>query len=103
MVGSPALGNKNAEIYVMGDFNINFLDQKNLNTKDIISTMKTFGFNPLINEFTRYCQDPIFIDQIFSNSNYIAQSGILYLNLSDHAAICRILIPNFTMYYVLIL
>ena len=79
--------NSNAEIYFMGDFNVNFYDKKNQNTKDLIQSMKAHGFPTLINKFTRYGMSPSCLDQIFTNSNYILQSGTLDLNLSDHSAV----------------
>ena len=82
-----SLGNTNAEMYLMGDFNIDFLDNKNQHSKELVQLMKAHGFSHLIKVFTRHGNNPTGIDQIFTNSNTISQSGVLDFNLSDHLAI----------------
>ena len=79
--------NRNAELYIMGDFNVNMLDKKSQQTKDLLLTMKMLGGLPLIQEYTRKSTNPSCIDQIFTNSSVIAESGVVDLNVSDHLAI----------------
>ena len=77
----------NSEIYILGDFNIDMLDKKSKNAKDLFLNIKIFGGLPLIHEFTRKSSNSTCIDQIFTNSDFIASSGIIDLNISDHLAI----------------
>ena len=77
----------NVELYLMGDFNIDFLDKKDKNVKELIQTMKSAGNNFLIKDQTRIGGKASCLDQIFTNSNYISNSGILDVNLSDHLAV----------------
>ena len=76
--------NPNSEIYVMGDFNIDMLDKKSQNMRDLIRVMKMIGALPLVDKFTRNSENPTCIDQIFTDSNVISSSGITDLNISDH-------------------
>ena len=78
---------KNVEIYFMGDFNLDFSDTIDKNVKDLIQLMKSTGNKPLIDGQTRIGKKSSCLDQIFTNSDYITNSGILDVNLSDHLAI----------------
>ena len=79
--------NANSEIYILGDFNMDMLDKKSQNIKDLIQNMKIFGGLPLINDYTRKSSTSTCIDQIFTNSDVISSSGIVNLNISDHLAV----------------
>ena len=75
----------------MGDFNLDFLDRNSKHAKELNQTMKSFGMYPQISKQTKLGHKSSCLDQIFTNSNYVSQSGILNINLSDHLAVfcCR--------------
>ena len=75
------------DVFILGDFNIDFKKKSDQNTKDLIQTMNTFGMKQHIVGITRYGKKNSCIDLIFSNSEYINNSGILDLNFSDHQAV----------------
>ena len=82
----------NAEIYVMGDFNINVTDHKSPAVKELNFTMRSLALTQVIKEPTRYfshngSMKSSVLDLIFTNSEYISQSKTLDLNLSDHLAV----------------
>ena len=49
--------------------------------------MNIFGMKQFVNGITRHSKSKSCIDLIFSNSEYISDSGILDLNLSDYQAV----------------
>ena len=63
------------------------LDKKSQNVKDLFQNMIFFGNLPLINDFTRKSLNSTCIDQIFTNSDVISNSGVINLNISDHFAV----------------
>ena len=63
------------------------LEKADKQTKLLLSTMKISGALPLIQEFTRKSEKSTCIVQIFIYCNYIAETGILNLNISDHLAV----------------
>ena len=76
------------EIYIMGDFNIDMLDKKNASTKKLLDFIKPFGLYQLIKSPTRYSKDKnSLLDNIFTNSDFISNSGVSDVNLSDHQLI----------------
>ena len=77
----------NTEIYFMGDFNMDFNDKTNKLIKDLTQLLKSNGASPLIKSQTRIGQKASCLDQIFTNSNFISNSGTLDINLNDHLAI----------------
>ena len=77
----------NIELFFMGDFDMNFSDKNNKQSKELTRLMKTSGIIPLIKDPTRIGEKLSCLDQIFTNSNCISTSGILDINLSDHLAI----------------
>ena len=79
----------NVEIFVLGDFNIDMKDRKSTKTKELDFTMSTWGLKQLIKGLTRMgLVDGVIkgscIDNIFSNSESIAESKIINWNISDH-------------------
>ena len=73
------------EIFIMGDFNIDILDKKNPSTKKLLELIKTFGLRQLIKKPTRYSKEKdSLIDMIITNSDFISNSGVCDVNLSDH-------------------
>ena len=72
---------ENADIFVMGDFNINYNIKNNPDGKNILRFQELTNLKQLITENTRINNC---IDLIFTNSNIIANSGVIELNISDH-------------------
>ena len=69
----------------MGDFNIDMCDKKNQSTKKLIEITKSYGLRQLIKHPTRYSSDKdSILDLIFTNSDFISNSGVCDINLSDH-------------------
>ena len=83
---------RNAEIYILGDFNTNYGDLKAPNVKELDFTMKSLGLSQLVKERTRsvhsngICKTSI-LDFIFTNSQYTLNTKTLDLNVSDHLAV----------------
>ena len=73
--------NFNREIFIMGDFNINYLGVNTQNMKHLLNFEQTTGLKQIIKQPTRgeNC-----IDLIFTNSNDVTNSGVWGLNISDH-------------------
>ena len=82
----------NAEIFVMGDFNINWNDKKAPATKELDHSMSLWGLKPFFRESTRLGNSKgilkgTCIDNIFSNSDNIKDARILHWNFSDHLVV----------------
>ena len=82
----------NADVFVMGDFNIDWKDKRSPAKRELDFTMGSLGLKALINQTTRYGSrqgnvSETCIDLIFSNSLCIAEVGTLDLNISDHLAV----------------
>ena len=73
------------EVWIIGDFNINYLKRSDANTKRSIEFARLYGLNQLINSpthlsgFLGTC-----IDLIFTNARFIHSSGVLNDVISDH-------------------
>ena len=73
------------DIFVMGDFNINMNNTSCSNARSLRNRMKALGFNQLIKDCTRVdLNRESCIDLIFSNCDYIHNSGTFPINMSDH-------------------
>ena len=82
----------NAELYLLGDLNIDLLDKKAQPTKDLLFTMGSNGLQPKITSPTRFSfregvAKHTCIDHIFTNSTLIVEGKTLDLNISDHLAV----------------
>ena len=76
------------ELYIIGDINIDMLDKKNSYTKRVIELMKPFGLRQLVKTPTRFSNDKnSLLDVIFTNSDFICNSGVGNVSLSDHQLI----------------
>ena len=76
------IGNStNKEIVVMGDFNINYRDKNDINTKALHQLELNTGLRQMINTPTRGAN---IIDLVYTNSQDISRAGVLELNISDH-------------------
>ena len=72
-------------LFLMGDFNIDFLDKRSENTKKLKSILKQYGIDQLINKPTRYSElKDSCLDLVCSNLEHIANSVVCNINLSDH-------------------
>ena len=81
------IGNENKHIFMLGDFNINFLPSSdNSNSTNFMKLMYSFGFLSVINKPTRInLNSSTQIDNIFSNvHNNKTIGGILCSEVSDH-------------------
>ena len=77
--------NPNAEFWILGDFNVDFLKRNVPSTKKVINSIRTLGFEQLIKNVTR----PAFgkgtcIDWILTNSEYVSMSFVSNSLISDH-------------------
>ena len=82
----------NAEIFLMGDLNIDLKNKNDPATKELMFTMGLNGLSPKITETTRRSsREGVIrescIDHIFTNSLLIVESSVLDLNISDHMAV----------------
>ena len=82
----------NTDVFVLGDFNINFNDKSTPGFRELNFTSQLLGLKQLISGPTRCSfRDGITsnstIDLIFTNSDFIADWGTMDLNLSDHLAV----------------
>ena len=80
--------NYHGEIYLLGDFNINYLDQKDNSTKRLKEFEQSTGLSQLIKDPTR--QQNV-LDMIFTDSNDVKYSGTADLNVSDHQLVYLII------------
>ena len=73
----------------MGDFNLNYLDENSNNVNSLKSNMEVLGLSQLIEQPTRYSalNPSTLIDQLYTNSTTISNSGTFSLNISDHELI----------------
>ena len=84
----PNLMPRNTELWILGDFNTDFLVRDNANTKKSISFFRKNGLKQLITDVTRpnkyrgSC-----IDWIITNSPFVLLSGVSNVLISDHLAI----------------
>ena len=80
-----AIGNSyNKEVFILGDFNINYLKKNDHNTKQLLHFETMTGLKQLMNEPTRGTNC---IDLIFTNSCDASSFGSLNVSLSDHELI----------------
>ena len=80
--------NKNFEIWILGDFNIDFLRRDDNNTVKLTSFIKKLGLSQLINGITRpNVKSGSCIDLILTDCKFINENGILNDLISDHYSI----------------
>ena len=69
----------------MGDFNLDLIKfNQHKPTEDFLDSMFSFGFLPTITKPTRIHGAATLIDNIFTSSQKILQSGIILNDISDH-------------------
>ena len=82
-----------AEVILLGDFNVNFLATKNDASRalkrKLLSFTSMYNLEQLIDKPTRITENSsTLIDLLFANNNHrIVASGVLHVNLSDHSLI----------------
>ena len=78
----------NQEVYILGDFNINVLENSNL-AKSYKEICSLHGLKQIIESFTRITEKTsTLIDHILTNATEnVSQYGVLEIALSDHYAI----------------
>ena len=90
------LHTENKEVIILGDLNINLLNNKHTDSMKIHPLFKkykefltNFGLKQIIKSPTRVtCETSSIIDHILTNSNdRISQSGVIDLGISDHQMI----------------
>ena len=75
----------NTEMYIMGDFNVDYLDKRSKDFTELNTSMKSLGLKQIISSPTRYGNTKnSCLDLIFTNSECIAASGVINVNISDH-------------------
>ena len=77
--------NANAEVWILGDFNIDFLKRNVPSTKKIINAIRVLGLTQLIRTITRPSNNSgTCIDWIMTNSEYVSLSFVSNNLISDH-------------------
>ena len=78
----------NVELFLMGDFNIDFMDKKDFKCKKLLELMKPLDLRQLIKEPTRpTIHKSSCLDLIFTNCDNICKAGVINMNISDHLPI----------------
>ena len=76
--------NYKKEIWIVGDFNVDYLKLDNVNTKRFHSFFNISGLNQLICDITRPCfNHGTAIDWIVTNSKFFSTSGVTNIFVSD--------------------
>ena len=79
--------NESSDIFILGDFNVNYADSRNPARKNLTDFEALTGLKQLITQTTRFARSNSTIDLIYSNSDNVINSGTLHINVSDHEAI----------------
>ena len=80
--------NSKKEFWLLGDFNIDYLDRGNQKLLKLNNLFKKFGLSQLIKSITRPGNHKSScIDWIVSNSNFISYAGVSDIMISDHYAV----------------
>ena len=75
----------NAEIFLMGDMNIDLEDKKSRESRELILTTKILGLSQHVENVTRLGKTKNSrLDLIFSNSDFIAVGGVINIHISEH-------------------
>ena len=80
--------NSKYEIFILGDFNVDFLKRADINFKRFQNFFKTYGLTQLIEGITRPAgKVGTCIDWIITNSRFIFSANITDIFISDHFAV----------------
>ena len=82
----------NTDIFMLGDFNINYGDKTSPAYKELDFTTKSLGLKQLVSSATRLAfRDGIIsetiLDLLFTNSEHVSNMQVLDFNISDHLGI----------------
>ena len=73
------------DVFLMGDFNLDYIDNKLPGVKDLKLLFKQHGFSQFIKSPTRYSAvKNACLDLICSNSDHIMNAQVCDVNISDH-------------------
>ena len=79
---------KNPDIFLLGDFNLNYSDKNSVGYKRLKLLEREFSLSQHISEQTRVTSNTkTLIDLCLSNSQIVQQAGTLNYNISDHLPI----------------
>ena len=81
------LSKGNIDIFLIGDFNIDYSYNRALGRNDLRDMEMSTGLKQLVKEPTRYGTWNTLIDLLFTKSDFVFESGVLDINLSDHEGI----------------
>ena len=77
--------NLDAELWILGDFNIDFLARDRPDTKKYIATFKQYGLSQVISDITRpFGNGGTCIDWIITSSSFVSAYGVCNHLISDH-------------------
>ena len=77
----------NYEIFILGDFNINYKINNNQDTKQLKWLEQKANLKQIIKDITRFSNNNSCIDLILTDSLFLSDFGTLNVNLSDHEMI----------------
>ena len=79
--------NHEIEIFIMGDFNINYRDPNRAGYNNLKWFEQQTGLSQKIKKITRFSTNDSCLDLIYTNSKIISKNGVLDFNISDHQPI----------------
>ena len=77
----------NCEIFILGDFNINYFNKRDPHTRALMWLENVTGFKQLTKDVTRFSANNSCLDLILTDSEHVKNCGTLDVNLSDHEMI----------------
>ena len=81
------LSKGNIDIFLIGDVNIDYSNKRALGRNDLRDMEMSTGLKQLFKEPTRYGTWNTLIDLLFTKSDFVFESGVLDINLTDHEEI----------------
>ena len=78
--------NLRREIWLLGDFNVDYMDRANESRTKFIDVFRTLGLRQIINIYTRPndTNGGTCIDWILANCDYVSHAGVYDVFRSDH-------------------
>ena len=75
-------------VYILGDFNLDVIDQSCSTTKNFVDSLLSFNLVPVIKRPTRVTlTSATLLDQIWTNDNRVRMSGIIRDRITDHFSV----------------
>ena len=79
------VGTDKQDVFLIGDVNIDYNSNDDVHTKTLKDCIRSNGLTQLISVPTRCTENrKSCLDMIITNSNFIANSGVIDVNVSDH-------------------